>query len=69
MKIRYITRDAGPDGVHAPGDVADVRESEGRALVNGGYAEALETAKKQRSARSSTRKPESATLEDGGTIR
>lgn len=60
MKIRYITRDAGPDGVHAPGDVADVRESEGRALVNGGYAEALETAKAPRAAKNGARRTETA---------
>ena len=42
MKVKFMTRDAGPEGVRQPGDVVDVSETEGRALVAGGFAEALE---------------------------
>ena len=48
MRVKYITRDAGPEGVHEPGDICEVSEAEGRALMEGGYAVAP---KKERKAR------------------
>lgn len=46
MKIRHITLSAGPGGVFRPGDIRDVSEDEARALITGGYAEALEMPEK-----------------------
>ncbi len=51
MRVKYITRDAGPEGVHEPGDICEVSEAEGRALTEGGYAVALDAPKKERKAR------------------
>ena len=51
MRVKYITRDAGPEGVHEPGDICEVSEAEGRALMEGGYAVALDAPKKERNAR------------------
>lgn len=42
MKIKMLTRAAGPDGVWEPGRVLHVDNDIGEALVAGGYAEALE---------------------------
>ena len=37
MKIRLITRLAGPDGCHAPGSIIDVSASQAAALIAGQY--------------------------------
>ena len=41
MKVRYKTLSAGPDGVVRVGDVRDVDDRTGTALISGGYAEAV----------------------------
>lgn len=51
MKVKFLTRDAGPEGVRQPGDVVDVSETEGRALVAGGFAEALEAPRREKKAK------------------
>ena len=43
MKVKLKTLSAGANGVIYPGDVVDVRESEAKLLIDGGYAEAVET--------------------------
>lgn len=59
MRVRYLFRDAGPDGVHQPHTEAEVSDAEGRRLVLGGWAEEVgppkrelpRTAKKARTAK------------------
>lgn len=46
MKVKFKTIDAGPAGVRQPGSVVEVSEAEGKALLEGGYAELVEPAKK-----------------------
>jgi hypothetical protein len=41
MKIRLKTLMAGPEGVFPPGSVIEVSPEEARALIAGGYAEAV----------------------------
>ena len=41
MKIRLKTLMAGPGGVFLPGSVIEVSPEEARALIAGGYAEAV----------------------------
>lgn len=41
MKIRMIALQAGPAGVRNPGEVHDVEDAEGDALVASGAAEAV----------------------------
>jgi hypothetical protein len=50
MKIKLISRMAGPDGNYPPGSVIDVEEDKAIRLVSGGYAEALEPVAKPESA-------------------
>ena len=38
MKVKMITLSAGPDGIVRPGNVIEVKVTEGRALIKGGYA-------------------------------
>lgn len=40
-----ITLEAGPEGVKQPGKIYDVDPKEGKALVDGGYAEAVDEPK------------------------
>ena len=47
MRVKYLFRDAGPDGVHQPYTEAEVSDAEGKRLVLGGWAEALEPQKKE----------------------
>lgn len=42
MKIRMLTLAAGPDGVLQPGQEVDLPGEQARALIEGGYAEAVE---------------------------
>ena len=46
MRVRMVTRYAGPDGVWQPGAVVDLPEGQAMELVAGGYAEAAEKAAK-----------------------
>ena len=41
MKVRYKTLSAGPGGVIRVGEVRDVDDAIGKALISGGYAEAV----------------------------
>lgn len=41
MKIKMLTLAAGPDGVKHPGTIYDVDAKEGKALIEGRYAEAV----------------------------
>jgi hypothetical protein len=41
MKIRLKTLMAGPEGVFPPGSVIEVSPEESKALISGGYAEAV----------------------------
>jgi hypothetical protein len=41
MKIRLITRYAGPQGNWGPGQVADFPKADAEALIAGGYAAAV----------------------------
>lgn len=45
MKIKLLTLMSGPDGTHQPGTVIDKPAKEAKALIDGGYAVAVETAK------------------------
>lgn len=42
MKIKMLTLAAGPDGVKHPGEIYDVDTKEGKALIEGRYAEAVD---------------------------
>lgn len=42
MKIRLKTIMAGPGGAAGPGDVVDVPDDEASALIEGGYATAVD---------------------------
>jgi hypothetical protein len=40
MKLKFLSLDAGPQGVRHPGSVHDIADdAEARALIDGGYAE------------------------------
>ena len=41
MKVKLKTLMAGPGGCFQPGETIDVKEAEARALVSGGFAEAV----------------------------
>lgn len=43
MRIRMLTTAAGPEGVRLVGQVVAVADDEANALIEGGYAEAVET--------------------------
>ena len=45
MKVRFLALSAGASGVIRPGDVVDVSDSEGKLLIDGGYADAVEPVK------------------------
>ena len=45
MKVKFKTLSAGASGIIRPGDVVEVSESEAKLLIDGGYAEAVETGK------------------------
>ena len=47
MRVRYLFRDAGPDGVHQPYTEAEVSDAEGKRLVLGGWAEEVEPPKRE----------------------
>ena len=47
MRVRYLFLDAGPNGVHQPYAEAEVSDAEGKRLVLGGWAEALEPPKRE----------------------
>ncbi len=42
IKVKLISRYAGPDGNFSPGSVLDLENDTAKALVDGGYAEFLE---------------------------
>lgn len=48
MKIKMRTTLAGPSGVLSAGQVADVSDEEGKALVDRGFAEAMDKAPEQK---------------------
>jgi len=45
MKVKFKTLSAGASGIIRPGDVVEVSESEAKLLIDGGYAEAVESVK------------------------
>lgn len=45
MKVQFLTRSAGPNGIICPGDIVDVPEAEAKLLVGGKFAVALEAFK------------------------
>lgn len=47
MKVKMLTLAAGPDGVKHPGEIYDVDAKESKALIEGRYAEAVDTAAEQ----------------------
>lgn len=47
MKIKMLTLAAGPDGVKHPGTIYDVDVKEGKALIEGRYAEAVDATAEQ----------------------
>lgn len=47
MKIKMITLEAGPEGIKQPGGIYDVDPKEGKTLVDGGYAEAVDEPKEE----------------------
>lgn len=47
MKIKMLTLAAGPDGVKHPGEIYDVNTKEGKALIEGRYAEAVDVTAEQ----------------------
>jgi hypothetical protein len=42
MKVKMRTLAAGPDGLYQPGQEIDLPAKQARALIEGGYAEAVE---------------------------
>lgn len=42
MKVKMLTRSAGPSGTIRPGAVIEVPTTEGKLLITAGYAEAVE---------------------------
>lgn len=61
MKVRMRTLMAGPDGVHSPGDMADLPNEQAIAMIDGGYADparevAVETAVSQEYEKAAKRK-------------
>lgn len=42
MKVKMLTTSAGPDGIRMAGQVVEVDKEEAKALIDGGYAEAVE---------------------------
>lgn len=44
MRIRYITRSAGPEGCFQPGQVRDLPDAEARALMAAGAAVPMDVA-------------------------
>lgn len=46
MRVKMISISASPDGVRQPGDVVEVDAKEGKALIEGGYAERVDEPKK-----------------------
>lgn len=47
MKVKMLTLAAGPDGVKHPGGIYDVDAKEGKALIEGRYAEAVDVTAEQ----------------------
>lgn len=42
MKVKFKTLSAGASGIIRPGDIVEVSESEGKLLVERGYADAVD---------------------------
>ena len=42
MKVKMLTMSAGPNGTIRAGSIIDVTDCEGKLLIGGGYAEAVE---------------------------
>jgi hypothetical protein len=42
MKVKFKTLSAGASGIIRPGDVVEVSDSEGKLLVERGYADAVD---------------------------
>lgn len=60
MRVKFKAIDAGPAGVRLPGSVVEVDPTEGKALVDGGFADLVEdTPKKAKS-----KKPDEAKQDD-----
>lgn len=43
MVVKLKTRMSGPGGQNPPGSIINVDEKQAKALIDGGYAESLET--------------------------
>lgn len=61
MRVKYLTLDAGPDGCHVPGSIADVSDEEAALLVDGKYAEYVDPPKKKGKETAAKTPPETAT--------
>ncbi len=48
MRVEILTLQAGPKGVRHPGDVCDVSNKEGKALVAGGFGREIGRSKPSR---------------------
>jgi len=45
MKVKMLTASAGPEGTRKAGDIVDVKEKEGKDLIDGGFAEKVDVEK------------------------
>ena len=69
MRVKFKAIDAGPAGVRLPGTVVEVDTTEGKALVDGGFADLVEdTPKKAKSKKDDDAKKDSEgkTADDTG---
>ena len=64
MQIKMLTTMAGPHGSAVAGSKISLPAKEARALIKGGYAEAVEPAAQQQPAKKAQAKPETATAAD-----
>lgn len=68
MRVKFKAIDAGPAGVRLPGTVVEVDATEGKALVEGGFAELVEdTPKKAKTTKDDENKKDDKSKKDGET--
>lgn len=63
MKIKMRTLMAGPDGTFQPGQTRDVSAKQAKALIDGGFAERVQTPKRETATDPKAAKRETATKE------
>lgn len=58
MRVRFLTRSAGPSGVIHPGEIVDVPDSEAALLIDRGFAEAVAAEKQPSKPKAGKEEPE-----------